>query len=584
VMLELGKPIHTYDATGVAADDGVRRLIVRRAEAGERIETLDHVERTLDADTLLIADSRGPVGIAGVMGDAASEVSDETTDVIIESAIFDPITIRRTGQRYGLRSEASLRFEKGVENRLARLGADRTARLINEWAGGTVATGRVDTAPDEPEPARVPFRPARVNRLLGTTLSGDELRELLARVGIETIAVDETTVPIATGAQPLTIDAGPGEALVAVVPTWRRDVAIEADVAEEVARVHGYEEIPSILPDTPMPPYRPQPLAIRDTIRETLAGAGVTEVISHALVSPALAEAFRWESELPRIDAGSPAGGRPITAVNPLSTEHSVLRPGLIGSLVEVVSTNLRHGTTDVAIFEIGKGYGFEPGAPDREIREWTRVAIAATGNRTMVAWNQPAETWALDDVKGLIELVGRRLGIEPPDYSPVRGEPLLHPGRAGSFQGRRDGTLEMAGWVGELHPGLAAEWDLRGARTIVAEMDIAGLEGGVERAVRALAPPRHPPVERDLAVVVAEDQAAGAVAGAIRAAAGSGLESIVLFDVYRGAPLNADEKSLAFRLTFPAGDQPLAESDLDAAIEAITARIAADVGGRIRT
>jgi phenylalanyl-tRNA synthetase beta chain len=141
-----------------------------------------------------------------------------------------------------------------------------------------------------------------------------------------------------------------------------------------------------------------------------------------------------------------------------------------------------------------------------------------------------------------------------------------------------------MAGWVGELHPGLAAEWDLRGARTIVAEMDIAGLEGGVERAVRALAPPRHPPVERDLAVVVAEDQAAGAVAGAIRAAAGSGLESIVLFDVYRGAPLNADEKSLAFRLTFPAGDQPLAESDLDAAIEAITARIAADVGGRIRT
>ena len=187
VMLELGKPIHTYDAAGVAAGpDGRHRLIVRRAEPGERIETLDHVERTLDPDTLLIADARGPVGIAGVMGDAPSEVKDSTTDVIVESAIFDPVSIRRTGQRYALRSEASLRFEKGQEFRLARLGADRTARLIAEWAGGTVAAGRVDTAPDEPGPSRVAFRPSRVNRLLGTEIPEDLQRELLARVGIET--------------------------------------------------------------------------------------------------------------------------------------------------------------------------------------------------------------------------------------------------------------------------------------------------------------------------------------------------------------------------------------------------------------
>ena len=182
VMVELGKPIHTFDAAAV--HDG--RIIVRRATQGERLETLDHVVRELDPETLLIADQRGPIGIAGVMGGADSEVGEGTTDVIVESAIFDPISIRRTAFRYALRSEASLRFEKGQEFRLARIGADRTARLIAEWAGGEVAPGVVDSNPTEPPLAHVAFRPARVNRLLGTDFAPDEQRALLARVGIET--------------------------------------------------------------------------------------------------------------------------------------------------------------------------------------------------------------------------------------------------------------------------------------------------------------------------------------------------------------------------------------------------------------
>ena len=186
VMLELGKPIHAYDAGGVAERDGRHTLVVRRAVPGERLETIDHVTRELDPETLLIADDRGPLGIAGIMGGAGSEVSEATTRVIVESAIFDPIVIRRTGQRYALRSEASLRFEKGQETRLARIGADRAARLIAEWAGGSVARGRVDSAPPEPEPARVAFRPARVNRLLGTAIPAEEQRSVLARVGIAT--------------------------------------------------------------------------------------------------------------------------------------------------------------------------------------------------------------------------------------------------------------------------------------------------------------------------------------------------------------------------------------------------------------
>jgi phenylalanyl-tRNA synthetase beta chain len=585
VMLELGKPIHTYDAAGVAtAEDGRHRLIVRRAEPGERIETLDHVERTLDPETLLIADARGPVGIAGVMGDAPSEVKETTADVIVESAIFDPVSIRRTGQRYGLRSEASLRFEKGQEVRLARLGADRTARLIAEWAGGTVAVGRVDTAPDEPWPSRVAFRPSRVNRLLGTNIPEDQQRDLLARVDI-------ATEPLALPVE-ITVSASPKphaittrhESLAAVIPTWRRDIAIEADVAEEVARIRGYETIPEVLPDTPMPPHRDDPLEVRDTIRETLAGAGVSEVVTHALVSPRIAEAFRWESPLPTVEGEPREGGRPIVVTNPLSADHSVLRPALVGSLVQVVSTNLRHGVEDVAIFEIGKGYGADPGEGGAGVREWWRLGLAATGAGDPPAHNRPRRPYDLDDAKGAIELLAARLGFDEPAFRTERGEPLLHPGRAARVEARRDGRLALAGVVGELHPSVAEAWDLRDARVVVAELDLTGLGGGVRRDVTAAPPPRYPASERDLAIVVKAAVPAGEIAAAIRASGGPTLANLRLFDVYRGNPLAPDEKSLAYRLTFRATDRTLEEAEVEAAIAAITAGLSAGIGARIRT
>jgi phenylalanyl-tRNA synthetase beta chain len=593
VMLELGKPIHTYDAAGVAvAEDGRRRLIVRRAERGERIETLDHVARTLDPETLLIADARGPVGIAGVMGDAPSEVKDSTTDVIVESAIFDPVSIRRTGQRYALRSEASLRFEKGQEFRLARLGADRTARLVAEWAGGTVAAGRVDTNPDEPGPSRVVFRPSRVNRLLGTQVEAEEQRALLARVGVATEPLEGPGEVVVSGdPRPLTrpLDAaGAVEALVAIVPTWRRDIVIEADVAEEVARVRGYELIPAILPDTPMPPHRDSPLLARDTIRETLAGAGLTEVVTYALVSPRIADAFRWETPLGPVEGSAPEGGRPIIVTNPLSADHSVLRPSVVGSLVQVVSTNLRHGVDDVTIFEIGKGYGADgpdhPGGGAAIVREWWRLGLAGTGAGDAASFNRPPRQYDLDDAKGAIDLIARRLRFGAPAYRPERGEPLLHPGRAARVTAHRDGSLVLSGIVGELHPAIVEDWDLRGARVVVAELDIAGLGGGSLPAVVAAPPPRHPASERDLAVVVKEDVAAGDVAGAIRSHAGPLLADLGLFDVYRGNPLASDEKSLAFRLTFRAPDRTLEEAEIDAAIAAITDALGSQLGGRIRT
>ena len=584
VMLELGKPIHAYDADHVAERDGRRQLVVRRAAAGERLETIDHATRDLDPETLLIADDRSPLGIAGIMGGAESEVGEGTTRVIVESAIFDPIVIRRTGQRYALRSEASLRFEKGQELRLARLGADRAARLTTEWAGGSIARGRVDSAPDEPAPTRVAFRPARVNRLLGTAFSTAEQEALLARVGvtIEAAPADSLSSPeivVAGAPKPLAVDPGTAEVRVAVVPTWRRDIAIEADVSEEVARIGGYDTIPAILPHTPMPAWRPSPLAIRDLIRETLAGAGLTEVVSHALVSPRLAATFAWTAETAPVDGGTPALGRPIHVTNPLSADHSVLRPALLGSLVEVVSTNVRRGREDVAIFEIGKGYGRDGEAT----REWWRLGIALAGALDQPSWNRPRRVADLDDAKGLIELVCRVLGLEPPAWQVLVGEPLLHPGRAARVSATADGRVALGGLLGELHPTIGDEADLRGARLIVAELEIAGLAAGRPADVQAAPPPRHPAAERDLAIVVAETVEAASVAAAIRSAAGPDLASSALFDIYRGAPLAADEKSLAWRLVFQAEDRTLTEAEIEASVARITAAIG-DIGGRIRT
>lgn len=578
VMLELGKPIHTFDAASVhAGPDGRRTIVVRRAAPGERHTTLDHLERELGPETLLIADLEGPLGIAGVMGGESSEVSDTTTDVVVESAIFDPVSIRRTAQRLALRSEASSRFEKGQEVRLARLGADRTAQLVRAWAGGEIAPGRVDTAPGEPERARVAFRPARVNRLLGTAFAVDEQRDLLARVGVETEpAADGEAITVALRPDTLTVVADAGAALVALVPTWRRDIAIEVDVAEEIARVRGYELVPSVTPDTAMPEFRPSPLEVRELVRETLAGAGLTEVVTTALVSPRHVETFRLRREVPSVGHEDQPGGDAIGVGNPLSREHSLLRRNLLGSLLDVVDTNVRHGTEDVAVFEIGKGYARTGETP----REWWRLGFALTGAAEPPAWNRPARPADQDDAKGIIELLADRLGLGHPVYAAERDEPLFHPGR--TARATVDGRLHAL--VGELHPDVIEAWGLRaGHRVIAAEVALDGLAAGRLAAERAPAVGRFPGVERDLAVVVPESTEAASVEAAIREHVGELLRDVRLFDIYRGVPLAAGEKSLAFRVRLGAADRTLTDPEVDDAVSAAVRAVVA-VGGHLRS
>jgi phenylalanyl-tRNA synthetase beta chain len=575
VMVELGKPVHTFDAAAV----GAGRIIVRRAIHRERLETLDHVERTLDTDTLVIADPDGPIAIAGVMGGAASEIGEGTTEIVVESAIFDPISIRRTAFRYALRSDASLRFEKGQEWRLARIGADRTAGLIREWAGGEVAPGVIDTNPAEPPPMSVAFRPARVNRLLGTALETPEQRSLLDKVGIRSNEAPRgTPIRVAAGTMPLDVDPGDAEVLNASVPTWRRDLAVEADIIEEVIRVRGYDLVPATTPHTPMPAYRHDPMAVRTAIRTMLAGAGLSEAVTFALVAPRMVERF------PAHDDGHLASepeqrafGRPVVVTNPLSSQHSVLRQSLTGSLLEVASTNLRHGREDVALFEIGKGYG-APG--DGTTHEWWRLGFVLTGAAQPAAWDRASRPYDLDDAKGVVELLCRGLGFAAPAFSAITDDPDLHPGRAARVASGND----LAGRIGELHPDLVAELDLRAERVQVAELAIAGLAVGRPTEYRVSAPSRQPTVQRDLAVIVDAGRIAADVEASIRGHAGPLLREVALFDVYRGQPLAESDKSLAYRLTLRDDERTLTEAELDAVIASVVAGLSLDVGARFRS
>ena len=304
------------------------------------------------------------------------------------------------------------------------------------------------------------------------------------------------------------------------------------------------------------------------------------EVVSHALVSARHLEQFAWSKPAPAAAGEAAAAGDPVTVLNPLSPDYALLRQGLLASLADVVSTNVRHGRADVAVFEVGKGYGRVADAAN----EWWRLAIAMCGERDPAAWNRPARAADLDDLKGLIELLADRLRLGPPTWTPLTDEPVLHPGRSASVEAfRADGALGLVGRVGELRPSLLEDWDLRIDRLIVAELSIAGLTAGQLPIVRIAPIVRHPPLERDLAVIVPEAIAAGSVEATIRRSAGPLLTDVRLFDIYRGAPLGPGDKSLAERLVFQASDRTLTDDEVAAALAAIVAALAAELGARLR-
>jgi phenylalanyl-tRNA synthetase beta chain len=568
VLVELGKPIHTFDADAIAAG----HIIVRAARPGEHLETLDHVRRELTSDTLLITDPKGPLAIAGVMGGAASEVSDSTTNIVVESAIFDPVSVRRTAFRYALRSEASLRFEKGQEHRMARVGADRTAALITAWGGGRVASGVVDTAPDAPPGVRVAFRPARVDRLLGEHIAVEEQRDLLARVEIGTEpAPPGEPVPVIIGSEPLHVPTGEGGALVALVPGHRRDLAIEADIIEEIARVRGYETFRGRLPDTVMPGYRPDPRALTDEVRIMLAGAGLSELVTHGLVGPDDHAALGYAPDDPTT----------VIAANPVTLDHSQLRRSLIPGHLRVLVENERQRNPDLHAFELGTLHAWRDG----QAQEWPVLGVILSGSESPASIDRPGTTVDVATAKGLLERLMARLTLDRLRYEPLDShEDVEHPGRTAAVVAMGvDGGRHELGRVGELHPVILERFGARARHVVFAEIDLVALASRIPERRRVGQLEHLPGVERDIAIVVSADQAAAEVEEVIREQAGPHLRAMRLFDLYRGAPLAEDEKSLAYRLRFESVEDTLDDEAVQPAIERVVAVLSERLGARQR-
>jgi phenylalanyl-tRNA synthetase beta chain len=555
VMQELGQPMHAYDAATIPHG----RIVVRRATAEERLTTIDHEERVLDDRMLAIADDSRAIGLAGIMGGADTEVTPETTSVILESAVFHGPTIRNTARRLGLRSEASMRHEKGIGWDLPRWAADRAAQLIAETAGGRVGHGIVDNDAESKARKTVRADLARTERLLGIPVDAQRVTELLTPLEFEVTATDG--------------------AVEVAVPPHRLDVNESADVAEEIARAHGYALIPGRLPSAALPPYRPDPSEARHVIRRTLAGLGLTETITHALMSSDDLRRSGYDPDDPGV----------VWVANPVSESHVLLRPVLYPSLLASLTENLRQRRLDPWLFEIGKTYHFAPDAsamPGAETAgrgryEVWHLGIVLLGPRTPRSVGEEPRDADVAELKGILEALHAAIGAPLPAYRAETTEerhPHLHPGRAGRLvdpSGRDYGSL------GEVDPRIAQAWGIVG-RAVMAAVNLPRLQGLVSADVRVRPVPAAQPIDRDLAVVLDEGTPIGEVMRIVRLSAGALLESLRLFDVYRGEQIGQGKVSYAVALRFQP-ESAGGEKAVEKAMNKVRGSLAHHLGAEIR-
>ena len=541
-MLELGQPLHAFDLQRLAGPG----IVVRRAEAGERLVTLDGVERELIEEDLVICDLERPVAIAGVMGGETSEVSETTTDVLLEAAYFTRTGVIRTARRLDLHSEASHRFERGTDPEGVERGARRCAALIARWTGARVLRGAAQAG--GPPPRRsVSMRASRATALLGYPVAPAD-----AAAVFDALRMDHRE------------DA---DVVEVEVPGHRGDIEREVDLIEEVVRIQGYEGVGATIPRSRQPGGLPEGYAFARRVRNTLARAGLREVKPLPFASEG--------------DVSLSGDGDPIALANPLRAEEAWLRTSLLPGLLRTVAGNQRWGSGSVSIFELG--VVFRLGDPAEERR---RVGLALCGTA--------AEGWAGDDrpldvldARGSIEALFDDLGIEGPGgagqavdrwtLGESPGDPF-HPGRSARIL---LGGVPV-GVVGELHPRAASSLEIEG-RVAVAEVELDPLRAAAARVFSLVEVPRFPPVRRDLAFVVPEDVRAGALHEAIEAAGGPLLDRSSLFDVFRGGAIPEGRKSLAFALEFRAPDRTLTDEEIEPVLAAIVERSHAEFGAKLR-
>ncbi|MFJ2475975.1 phenylalanine--tRNA ligase subunit beta [Streptomyces sp. NPDC087659] len=576
VMLELGQPLHAYDRNRLEGPIGVRR-----AEAGEKFTTLDGVKRVLDAQDLVITDSRGPIGLAGVMGGANTEIADSetdpetgevrgTTEVVVEAAHFDPVSVARTARRHKLSSEASRRFERGVDPQAAAAAAQRTVDLLVLLAGGTAEAGVTEiVAPSAPR--TITMRADHPDRVAGVAYGRETVVRRLQEVGCDVYGQDE---------------------LLVTVPSWRPDLHEPNDLAEEVIRLEGYENLPSTLPTPPSGRGLTDRQRLHRRVGRALAGAGYVEALNYPFVGEAVLDQFGLDADDPRRTV--------VTLVNPISDEEPALRTTLLPGLLSALRRNVGRGSHDLALFETGlvfrpTGEETVPGVlpvdrrpTDEEIavlnaalpHQPRRVATVLAGAREQTGWwgeGRPAD-WAdaIESARAVAREAGAELIVRADRHTP------WHPGRCAALYAVVDGEETLVGHAGELHPRAVKALGLP-ERTCAMEMELDLLERAGEGALQAPRISTFPVATQDVALVVASEVPAADVEKALQEGAGELLESIRLFDVFEGEQIGEGRKSLAYALRFRAPDRTLTVEEASAARDAAVALAGERTGAVLR-
>lgn len=583
VMLEMGQPLHAFDLDTVKD----HHIVVRRAKPGEVLETLDGVKRELTSEMVVIADPEKAIGLGGVMGGANTEISENTTNIILESANFDPINNRRTARALALPTEASRRFEKGLPAELTVQALRRAMQLMHDLGGGVVAKGVIDVYPHPVARRQIVLPDNEVDRLLGIDFGRERVTQILESLDFAVEPEDG--------------------ALRVTVPPHRVDVSLPADLVEEVARIIGYDAIPTrMLPGSLPPQYKNELREWEAAARATLIGCGLNEIISYSLTNkqrqrrlvPADLEAEPVTVRLGASDEATPLPAplppiidpavlacriEPLRVLNPLTTEAETLRLSALSSMLETLRANLRHAEQDVDLFEIGRIY-----LPrDNDLPDERRViSIALSGYRSGRALGERVET-DFFDLKGTVEALLDRFGIRGARFVPV-AHPTFHPGRAALVvvDGQADGLPapeSIAGIMGELRREVAEAFDIEGQRAYAATLDLGVLIAAGQREAAFTPLSKYPPVIQDIAVIVNQTLPAETVRRVIMETGGSLVREARLFDVYTGQPIPEGQKSLAYSLTYQSNDHTLTDEEVKAVHARIERALEKRLGAKIR-
>ncbi len=516
VMLEMGQPMHAFDYREVEG----REIIVRRAQAGEKLMTLDGKERVLTERMLVIANGNGPMGVAGVMGGENSGIHDDTQAVVFESATFSPLTIRQTSRALGMRTESSSRYEKGVDPTLAQLALDRAMGLIEQLHAGEIVEGAVDICSADLTPRVIRAKVARINSCMGITVEASQMKAIL-----EDLLV------------PTEID---GDELVCTVPAWRGDLETYADLAEEVLRIYGYEHIPSRLMEGAMQGVRTPLQRANNDLKDQMVAMGFFEAVTYTFMSPSVFDRMLLEADSPLRNA--------IRLLNPLGEDYSLVRTFLVPAMLQSIANNTARKAADrVRLFEVSKI--FVP-ADDTFTQQPDEIPTLCIGMLD--------DTADFFDLKGVLEALIRRFGLKGVSFS-AGGPTYYHPGRKALATVKGKVLAEL----GEIHPDVQAAYELPG-RTLVAQVNLRAFFEEADPAAAYRPLPKFPSVKRDLAVTVDASQPVGPMMDQIRQAGGSLLESVGVFDVYQGRQVGEGKKSVAFSLTYQAGDHTLVEEEIN--------------------